>query len=502
VIRVTSLSIERRYLNDQAASRQPPRGGHLVWLALSLLALVVYGTGLATGRPELLLGGGVCLALPLLMAQRLEVGLLLVVLVRPSLDVFAEDKVASIHGLSLNPASVLALLVIAMGIPYIGERWRFVRGAPAIRPYLLFAVIAACSILVAPAKGSAITEVLRLLSLVVTYGLVYLVAASSRRALRHVLIAVLGSAALPILWACGQYLFGGSRKVGDLNRLTGTFLHPDPYGIFVALIIVAVVPFALKRGWSNRLLIFALPFAGFALIASYTRTAWVMVLFGVIVIGVVRYRWLLLLVPIMLAGVLVLVPSTGARFNDISNPKVSVHGPGNSLASRIQLWRENLPKVERQPITGLGFGAIVESSSDASHVHSDFIRALVETGIAGFAAYVAVMVLTVAGSLRSYLRRRGDPLLGAVALAGLGVSACYLLASFDSNLMTQVAVSGTAWALIGLAHAAGAKEFDAPAGVSRRTAMPGQVTASGRRVMADTGAVGAGHAIPTPRVVD
>ena len=433
---------------------QPTRGGDLVWLALGLLAAAVYALGLAARRPDILVGGGVCLVLPLLLAWRLEAGLIVVVIARPGLDVFAETKVASVYGLSLNPASVLALLIIAVGAPYLVERWRELRNAPSIRPYMLFALLAAMSVVVAPSKGSAITELLRLWSILFTYALVYVVAASSRQALRRLTFALIGSAALPIIWACGQYSAGGSRKIGDFNRLTGTFLHPDPYGIYLALVIVAAVPIILKRGWINRLLVLWVPFAGFALVASYTRTAWIMVVLGVVVIGLLRYRWLLLLVPIMLAGALVLIPSTGSRFNDIQNPKQSVRGPGNAFVARVQLWREDLPKAKQKPLTGLGLAAIVDKSSDASHVHSDFIRALVETGIFGLLAYVAVLGSAVIGALRAYLHCRRESLLGALTLGGFAASVCYTLASFDSNLMTQIVVSQTAWGLFAIAHAA------------------------------------------------
>src|SRR5204863_3551433 len=131
-----------------------------------------------------LVGGGVWLLLRLLLAWRLEAGLIVVLIARPSLDVIAETKVASAHGSNLNPASVLALLIIAIGAPYLVERWRELRNAPSIRPYMLFALLAAMSVVAAPSKGSALTELLRLLSILFTYALVYLAASSSREALR------------------------------------------------------------------------------------------------------------------------------------------------------------------------------------------------------------------------------------------------------------------------------------------------------------------------------
>ena len=122
------------------------------------MALAVYLVAIASGRGDLMVAGGLALAVPLLFAVRLEAGVLLIVVARPTLDIFADRSFASVGGLQLNPASVLALLVIAIGVPYMIERAGDLRRAPGIYPYLAFAAIAALGIPVAPVFGSAATE--------------------------------------------------------------------------------------------------------------------------------------------------------------------------------------------------------------------------------------------------------------------------------------------------------------------------------------------------------
>jgi hypothetical protein len=58
---------------------------------------------------------------------------------------------------------------------------------------------------------------------------------------------------------------------------------------------------------------------------------------------------------------------------------------------------------------------------------------------------------------RSYRRARkaGDGVLEAVSLGSLVAASAYVVMSADSNLMTQVAVSGTFWTLAAIGHAAG-----------------------------------------------
>src|SRR6476469_2127777 len=148
----------------QPIVQRPPRGGPLVWATVLAVAVAGYGIGLASGRSELLLAAGLTVAVPLVFAWRLEAGVLLLVLVRPSLDVFADRTLASYHGVTLNPASVFAV-----GAPYMIERWRLLRRAPSIVPYLAFAGIALLGVSVAAATGPAVTEWMRLCAVLITY---------------------------------------------------------------------------------------------------------------------------------------------------------------------------------------------------------------------------------------------------------------------------------------------------------------------------------------------
>jgi putative inorganic carbon (hco3(-)) transporter len=441
---------------DQVAQR-PARGDALVWGTLVVSTVTLYALALARREPSLLFAAAGAAAVQLAFAWRLEAGVLLIVAARPAMDVWSDTTVATLGGSALNPASVLGLLVIVIGTPYLLERWPEVRRAPALKPFIAFALIAAVGIAVAPEKGVAATEWLRLAGILVTYALAYLAASSSRRAVYRLAGAVAASAALPILVGIWQWMQGDGRVIDGLHRVTGTFLHPDPYGIYLALIIAAMLPLLFRKAAlavAGSIVMIPL---GAVLIASATRTGWVMVLFAVLIVGLIRHRVLLLVAPLALMLLVVAVPGISTRFADITNPKQTTYGPGSSLHSRFSLWQDNLPKARQRPLTGLGLGAIVLSSTDSSHVHSDYVRALVETGIFGFATYVWLLIAAVVGSARSVKRLRGSPdrVLEGIALGGLATGLCFLLASADSNLMTQVAVSGTAWAMFAAAHAAG-----------------------------------------------
>lgn len=422
-----------------------------------MLACLAYGAAIASGRGDVLLAFGMALAIPLVFAVNLEAGVLSLILLRPSLDTFADNSIGSLGGQRLNPASLMAIATIAIAVPYMIEQRRRLMAAPSILPYAAFAAFAASGILVSPDPGTSATEWVRLVAIMVTYALVY-VSTTSRAQVARVLIAVVVSGVIPAAAGIGQYVWGGQRTIGDYSRLTGTFVHPDPYGIYLALVITVGMTVLLARtSWDRWLVAPALLVLIVALVGSYTRTAWVIVGIAILVLGAVRFRRLLLLAPFLVAAVILVVPSTTTRFNDLSTPRTNPYGTGNSFNSRVTQWRDALPKAERRPLTGLGLTAIVDESQYSQHVHSDYVRTLVETGVFGFVSYVWLLLATLIGCLKT-IRATGREStwpLAAAGLAGLAAATCYLVASGDSNLITQAAVSGTAWAIFACAHAAG-----------------------------------------------
>src|SRR5919202_5580075 len=145
--------VEAPPVYPQLAVRIPRSGGATTWLAAGAVALAALGAALTTGDGKMFFAGALCSAIVTVLAVSPRLGVLLALLVRPTLDLWAEHTLASVAGLALNPASVLAVLIIAVGGCYLLERHRDARSAPALVPFLVFALIASLGIAVAPSKG-------------------------------------------------------------------------------------------------------------------------------------------------------------------------------------------------------------------------------------------------------------------------------------------------------------------------------------------------------------
>jgi O-antigen ligase len=453
--------------------RRPPAGarharlapGPLTWAAAAAIGAGTVGGAALSGDGRAFFGAAACVALVTLLAMRPLAGAIAILLVRPTLDVWADKPLATLGGFEVNAASVLALMLIPVGGVLVAERFDLARRSPALLPFALFAVVAGAGIAIAPNPTAATTEWLRLLSVLVIYAVTF-VAVRTRRDLGVLVVALLLSAVPPIVAGVVQTAQGGSTVIADFGRATGTFLHPDPYGIFMAIVLAFAAAIALRDRLPGRLWVLAGGSLGMvALLGSYTRNGWFGLLFALLVLGALRHRWLLAAIPMALLAVAIAVPSTVQRFDDLKQDQTAVGRPGNSLNARFNLWRENLPKVEQAPLLGHGFKSIVEE--EEAHVHSDFVRAAVETGITGLVLFAWTMLAAVWGCAAAWRRTRrlGDRFLGAVALGSLASAAAFLLMTSDSNLMTQVAVAGTAWGILAAGHAAGrlARDEAAPA---------------------------------------
>ena len=184
-------------------------------------------------------------------------------------------------------------------------------------------------------------------------------------------------------------------------------------------------------------------------------------------LALIRYRALLVIGPLVLVLVAAAVPSTVHRFSDLTSGRTH-YGPGNSLRARLDLWRTNLPKVEHNPVLGNGFKSIVEDTTATKGGGVNVVaggalpqRLRARRGGAGRARARVLLLAAVrhVGGVPPQLPARPQGprprARGRVHWGRWWRPPRTSLMSADSNLMTQVAVSGTFWTLAAIGHAAG-----------------------------------------------
>lgn len=402
------------------------------------------------------------LGLLALALTRFTVFLVAVLAVRSSLDAAKLEGSLDVNRQAgtapastwLDPGAILGVLFVCAAVVWLATRPS--RTAPArALPVAAAAFVGAGALSLAGSGAPATTagEVVRLVAAIVMIFVVERVVADDPRRRSLVLGAVLAAAIPPVLMTAYQVLTGtGLADVHGTRRPHGTFWHPNVLGMFCALLLVMAVALAAHaRGRTRAVLVVTIAVLGAALVASAARGPWLAALAGLVVVALIQDRRLLPALAACLAGVVLLVPSVMSRIGELSTPYGAADAPESSLAWRFTHWGDALGLVPRNPVTGTGLGTA--RLQLGREIHNDYLRALVETGVLGLIAYVALfaaLALTARRALRATSgRSRSIPRGIAVGFTGCLVT--LMVIGVADNVMTSVVVLWYFAAFAGLA---------------------------------------------------
>jgi O-antigen ligase len=232
-------------------------------------------------------------------------------------------------------------------------------------------------------------------------------------------------------------LFAGERAaavrksnwvVQDLDLLRGIFpfMTPPSAGQFMMFGLIAGMWLRRERRGSgaagSTLELILLLLVAAALLATFSRQAWLGAIIGVVALSMERRRLgaLAAVVGLIMVVSLLPVPGSGGSFGSylLSGADTSTE----STDTRLDLWEQAVALIPENAVVGVGPGLIETLKPGTSdrpyYAHNIVLDGAVEIGIAGVAALIAVFVL----GLRAALRRRAAlafALLAAYVVAGL-----------------------------------------------------------------------------------
>jgi O-antigen ligase len=368
--------------------------------------------------------------------------LLPIALVRATMEVWQEDVVVRALGIQLSPADVLTIAILLGCVWLLVDLARAgtpVWRAPTAVPAAVLLTIATVSLSYssAPALGA------RDLAKFATAYAVYLVVVTARpnaEWLKRLLAVVVAGAIVPMAVGWWQFAHSIGKAGSGGLRIQSTFDHPNTYGFYLVAIIAAAWGLRWEVSPRVRPLVDALGIAALASTAlTLSRNAWGALLVLIVVIGWRDRRVLIAAAAcaVVAAGAM---PRLIARATQFADSGVQ----SNSLVSRIDLWGRDLVLWRQQPVIGQGWGSVSADVSGAAH--SDFIRALTEAGVIGFAAYVVFVGSIVVMGIRSGSSRSDLP------RAFLGLAIGFVLVSFASNNLGKGAFQFYFWLIAGIAY--------------------------------------------------
>ena len=410
------------------------------------------------------------LAVGVLALTRFKVYVMVMLIMRSSIDLAklsvggeggggrtAADQVAA---RGIDPSSVLGLLFIVAAVVWLTAQYRKhgrLPGSPLRRTLVVFAAACVLSIVGAGQPLVSIQETLRILAVILMYVVLEQMMMKDERAMRQLLFAVYLSLLFPLAFTAFGFITGNpsTEEKGEFIRITGPFLQSNSFGRYLMLMIifgVAIHPHLDKR--FRRPLAGALALSSVFLLLTYTRTAIIGAVLGLLVVGLIQSKRLLFGMIAFSVCALLVVPQLSSRFTGLSESSSSSSGPtNNSLIWRLGYWAEVLPLAKSNPVTGIGLAMTARQTEEEKQPHNDFLRAYVETGLIGLGAYVAMLISLVTLARRAVRASPRHSFERGVGAGLLGCAVAFIAGSVSANMISNVV---TLWYLFAFAAAASA----------------------------------------------
>jgi putative inorganic carbon (hco3(-)) transporter len=183
---------------------------------------------------------------------------------------------------------------------------------------------------------------------------------------------------------------------------------------------------------------------------TFSRGGYAAILFGVLVLGLLKDRKLLLLLGVFMLTWAAIVP-TAVR-QRVTMTQSSGGQLEASAQERVDLWTNAEEAFLHSPIVGNGFATfqLVEHVGDLRDTHNWYVKVLVETGILGLIPVIFMLQQMLVTSYRLF-KRASDPLYRGLGL-GLFVAICAcMIANCFGDRWTYLEITGLLWILVAAA---------------------------------------------------
>ncbi len=331
-----------------------------------------------------------------------EAGFLSLIFLRTSLDYFKDVG----GGGAFSVSAVASLVLIVLSVFYILYRQANIFNYEEVLPFFIFLLICALSVLGSQDFMESISDWLRFVSIFFVYIVTRLIAVSEKK-IRLVLKVILLSVLIPVFLGYYQFLTGsGYDTQSEGGRIVGTFAHPNDFSSYLLVVLVFCTAQLCEKDSlvSKKLLTPLILLMLFAFVLTFSRGSWVVFVFSMVVMGILRYRRILVFLPVFLIVAVFLIPGVQDRIYEVIDPS---HARATSgLEWRLNAWAQVGTLLSEKPIFGHGLGMVFVKMGYLTH--NDYLRLLVEVGIVGLLAYLWMAVQFLSKTWRDYRRTQSN----------------------------------------------------------------------------------------------
>lgn len=293
---------------------------------------------------------------------------------------------------SVNASFLLYLTIFFIFLMKLVFDFKSLKNNPLFIPFSLTILWAFLSILWSSYPAASLGQFV-IFSLPFLFGLLgFYFSNKEGSAFPKIVYYVIVSSVFPILTALWQLISGDFFYEPDsgLGRLIGSFSHPNPFGLFLFFIcsLLLIIFFSAKEKIMRKTILIYLFISTVFLILTYSRTAWISILFFLLILSYFIGRKIFNIT--ILSGIIILIllliyPVTQERIAGIFE-----RTPFDSLYARESILKMSWQKFQENPILGYGTGTfediirdVKESSEGSASAHNDISLVSLELGIIG-----------------------------------------------------------------------------------------------------------------------
>lgn len=258
------------------------------------------------------------------------------------------------------------------------------------------------------------------------------------------------------------------------------------YGATVAIFLPFALMFSISKFYSRKIRIMAFIFLGIltmALVLSYSRAAWVSVIVGFVVWGIIKLK--IRFQPIFITAIVFVafvftfqtqIVMYLERNSDESSSNLTEHVSSISNISsdasnleRINRWSSAIRMFEDKPVFGYGPGTymfqyapyqlnrdrtiISTNAGDGGNAHSEYLGPLSESGVLGLVTFLIIIITVLYTGIHAYSRLK-DTRLRSIVLAAIVGLVTYYVHGFLNNFLDTDKLSVPFWGFTAMIVAA------------------------------------------------
>jgi O-antigen ligase len=235
---------------------------------------------------------------------------------------------------------------------------------------------------------------------------------------------------------------------------TFSYLGPNETAVFYAqnTIIVVCILMADKNVWHKLLFGLTVGFNYFCLMFLYSRGGYLATLVSLMFYGLIKNRFILIALTVVLLFWRTFIPISVQQRIDMSQTE---KGTDHSIAARYEMWDQAIYAIQRNPITGVGYGGtpFLNITTDKDHyrktLHNGHLELLLELGVVGAIIFAVFYGMCVHYGWRLF-RTSTDPLLKGLGLGFIGSVLAVLAGNIAGSYLFYFNVSGFFWVNLGL----------------------------------------------------